>query len=158
MANVYRGTLDGKGLKVGIAVSRFNETITAALLAGALDRLERLGVEADDIDVAWVPGAFELPQAVHLMDQAKSYDGLMALGCVIRGETSHFEHVAGAASRGLTRFGLSSQTPLGFGVLTCDTVAQAQARAGLKSNKGAQTAESLIELIHVLRSIRGKKR
>lgn len=157
MANVYQGQLNGKGLKVGVAVSRFNEAITGALLSGALGCLERLGVAAADVDVVWVPGAFELPQAVHLMDQAKSYDGLMALGCVIRGETPHFDHVAGAASRGLARFSLSSQTPLGFGVLTCDTVEQAQARAGLKSNKGAQTAESLIELINVLRAIRGKK-
>lgn len=154
MANQFRGDLNGQAYTIGIAVSRFNHTITQNLLDGALDRLERLGVKQEAIDVVWVPGAFELPQTVHTMDQSKTYDGLIALGCVIRGQTPHFDYVAEAASSGLTRFGLSSQTPLVFGVLTCDTPAQAQARAGLKSNKGAEVAESLIELISVLNKVR----
>ncbi len=151
--NEFQGGLNGSGLTVGIAVSRFNQAVTERLLDGAVDRLRRLGVAPEAIDVVWVPGAFELPQTVHIMDQRKGYDGLMALGCVIRGETPHFDVVVRAASSGLTRFGLSSQTPLVFGVLTCDTAEQARARAGLKSNKGAEAAESLIELVNVLRQV-----
>lgn len=150
----YQGKLDGTGLKVGIAVARFNAAITERLLAGALDRLKRLGVAEADVDVVWVPGAFELPQALRALDGTEAYDGLLALGCVIRGETPHFEHVAGAASRGIAQQALSGRTPLVFGVLTCDTAEQAQARAGLKSNKGAEAAESLIELVRVLEHVR----
>jgi len=155
MANQFQGDLNGQAYTIGIAVSRFNHAITEKLFEGALNRLLRLGVKQEAIDVVWVPGAFELPQTIHVMDQSKSYDGLVALGCVIRGQTPHFDYVAEAASSGLMRFGLSSQTPLVFGVLTCDTAEQAQARAGLKSNKGAEVAQSLIELISVLNKVRG---
>jgi len=151
MANVYRGGLDGSGLVVGIAVSRFNAVITERLLEGALGRLQALGVADEAIDVVWVPGAFELPQTVQRMDQHKPYDGLIALGCVVRGDTPHFSHVAWAASRGLARVALSSSTPVAFGVLTCDTADQAQARAGLKSNKGSDVAQSLVELAGVFK-------
>lgn len=153
MANVYQGGLDGQNLNIGIVVSHFNSAITERLLHGALDRFKRLGVTDGSLDVVWTPGAFELPQTLHALDQTRRYDGLCALGCVIRGDTPHFDHVAYAASQGLTRLSLSTKTAIVFGVLTCDTVAQAQARVGIKSNKGAEVAESLIELIRVLEKV-----
>jgi 6,7-dimethyl-8-ribityllumazine synthase len=112
-----------------------------------------LGVTDSDIDVVWVPGAFEIPQTVHWMETSNSYDGIMTLGCVIRGDTPHFDFVAKAASSGLTRLGLSSKTPVVFGVLTCDTVEQAQTRSGIKSNKGVDVADGLVELINVRKKL-----
>lgn len=153
MANIHQGDLNGQNLNIGIAVSRFNGAITERLLSGALDRFKRLGVADGALDVVWTPGAFELPQTLHALDQTQRFDGLCALGCVIRGDTPHFDHVAYAASQGLTRLSLSTKTAIAFGVLTCDTVEQAQARAGVKSNKGAEVAESLIELIRVLAKV-----
>ncbi len=152
MPNVYQGNLNGSGLKIGIAVSRFNTVITENLLKGAVDRLVSFGVADLDIDAVWVPGAFELPQTLHIMEKTGNYDGVMALGCVIRGDTPHFDYVCGAAGSGITRLGLSSETPVVFGVLTCDTFEQAQARAGVKSNKGIEAADSLIELINALKT------
>jgi len=151
-----RGTLDGKGLRIGIVVSRFNPAITERLLAGAVDRLVRSGVKEEEIEVVWVPGAFELPRAVRALLAAGRYDGILPLGCLIRGETPHFDYLAGAVTRELARLSAESETPVVFGVLTADTLEQALDRAGGKVHKGAQAAESLIELINLLRQLRGR--
>ena len=153
MGTTFEGRLDGRGLTVGIAVSRFNGAITQALLEGARHRLTRLGVAEAEVDVAWVPGAFELPQAARALVDTGRYDGVAALGCVIRGGTPHFDYICASVTDGLTRLALDRDIPLAYGVLTCDTPEQAQARAGLKSNKGAEAAESLIELIRALESV-----
>ncbi len=155
MGTTYEGRLDGRGLRVAIAVSRFNSSITRSLLEGAQGRLARLGVDPDAIDVVWVPGAFELPQAARALGETGRYDGVVALGCVIRGETPHFAYVCQSVTDGLTQAALNGQAPLVYGVLTCDTPGQAQARAGVKSNKGAEAGESLVELIRVLASVNG---
>ena len=155
MGRVIHGRLEGKGLKIAIVVSRFNSTVTERLLAGARDRLLRSGVNEEDIDIYWVPGAFELPQAVRAVLEKGSYDGLLPLACLIRGETPHFEYLASVVSRELARLGVEHKMPLVFGVLTTDTPEQALERSGIKANKGAEAAESLLELIDLLRQIRG---
>jgi len=155
MGKEFRGRLEGKGLRIAIVVSRFNSTVTERLLAGARDRLLRCGVEEENIDVYWVPGAFELPQAVRAVLERGGYDGVLPLGCLIRGETPHFEYLAGVVSRELARLGVEYKTPLVFGVLTTDTPEQALERSGMKANKGAEAAESLLELINLSRQIRG---
>ncbi|QAA77420.1 MAG: 6,7-dimethyl-8-ribityllumazine synthase [Candidatus Bipolaricaulis sibiricus] len=151
---VYEGKLDGKGLKVGIAVSRFNDLVTKELLGGALDRLHRLGVAEKDISVAWVPGAFELPRAVRALGASKKFHGVLALAAVVRGATPHFEYVAAEAAKGLAKLNLDLPVPVAFGVLTADTMDQALERAGGKvGNKGAQAAEALVEMINLERAI-----
>lgn len=150
----YEGKLDGKGLKVGIAVSRFNDLVTKELLGGALDRLHRLGVAEKDVSVAWVPGAFELPRAVHALGASKKFHGVLALAAVVRGATPHFEYVAAEAAKGLAQLNLDLPVPVAFGVLTADTMDQALERAGGKvGNKGAQAAESLVEMINLEKAI-----
>lgn len=151
---VFAGDLNGAGLKVGIVAGRFNRAITERLLAGALERLEHLGVDPQDVDVLWVPGAFELPQGIRALGESGRYDGLLALGCVIRGETPHFEHVCRAAVQGLAHWSATGDVPLAFGLLTCDTAEQAAVRAGLKSNKGAEAAQSLVALVRALAQAR----
>lgn len=150
----YEGKLDGKGLKVGIAVSRFNDLVTKELLGGALDRLHRLGVAEKDVSVAWVPGAFELPRAVHALGASRKFHGVLALAAVVRGATPHFEYVAAEAAKGLAKLNLDLPVPVAFGVLTADTMDQALERAGGKvGNKGAQAAESLVEMINLEKAI-----
>ncbi len=154
MGAVYEGKLDGSGLRVGVVVSRFNNLITERLLEGALDRLRRSNVADDAIDVCRVPGAFEVPKAAKVMAETGRYDGIVALSAVIRGATPHFEYVASEVSRGLARVNLDAAVPVAFGVITADTVDQAIERAGTKAgNKGAQAAESLIEMVNVLRAV-----
>ena len=154
MGAVYEGKLDGSGLRVGIVVSRFNNLITERLLEGALDRLRRSNVADDAVDVCRVPGAFEVPKAAKVMADTGRYDGVVALAAVIRGATPHFEYVASEVSKGLARVNLDAAIPVTFGVITADTVDQAIERAGTKAgNKGAQAAESLIEMVNVLREV-----
>ena len=154
MGKVFEGKLDGKDLRVGIVVSRFNSLITERLLEGAMDRLTRSNVADDAIDVCRVPGAFEVPKAAKVMADTDRYDGIIALSAVIRGATPHFEYVASEVSKGLAMISLHSSVPVTFGVITADTVDQAIERAGTKAgNKGAQAAESLIEMVSVLREI-----
>jgi 6,7-dimethyl-8-ribityllumazine synthase len=148
----FYGSLDGAGLQIGIVVSRFNSAVTERLLAGAVDRLVRGGAKREDIDIFWVPGSFELPQVVRQLIQSGKYQGIIPLGCLIRGETLHFEVLARAVTEQLVQLSLEG-TPLVFGVLTADTAEQAFARAGVKSHKGVQAAESLLELIGLLRQI-----
>jgi 6,7-dimethyl-8-ribityllumazine synthase len=143
----FTGTPDGSGRRVGVVVSRFNESITRRLLDGALDALTRHGVQFADIDVVWVPGAWELPLAARRLLGADRYELVVALGAVIRGDTPHFDYVAGEASRGLALASTEFEVPLGFGLLTCDTMEQAEARVGgSHGNKGWDAALAALEM------------
>lgn len=140
-----------RGRRVAVIVSRFNETVTTRLLEGARAALRRAAVDDTQVDVFWVPGAFELPVAAEAAAASERYDAIVALGCVIRGETAHFEYVAGEAARGLGNVALAHRIAVGFGVLTTDTEVQALARAGgLAGNKGAEAAEAALETAKVL--------
>lgn len=152
----FSGSPRGQGRRCGIVVSRFNESITQRLLDGALDALVRHGVAFDDIDVFWVPGAWELPAAARRMAATERYDALIALGAVVRGDTPHFDYVAGEASRGLAAASAEFDVPVGFGVLTCDTMAQAEARAGGDhGNKGWDAALAALEMTDLLDQVDG---
>jgi len=147
----FSGTPEGAGRTVAVAVSRFNEVVTQKLVDGALDALTRHGVALDRIDVIWVPGAWELPVAVRRLLSMDRYDAVVALGAVIRGDTPHFDYVAGEASRGLQQAAAEFETPVAMGVLTCDTMEQAVARAGgAHGNKGWDAALSALEMIDLL--------
>ncbi|MBA2446520.1 MAG: 6,7-dimethyl-8-ribityllumazine synthase [Chloroflexi bacterium] len=151
MGRELEGRLVGAGLRVAIVVSRFNELVTRQLLDGARRGLERHGVSPDGVDVAWVPGAFEIPLVAQRMAASGAYGAVICLGAVIRGATSHFEHVAGGVSSGVARVALDTGVPTIFGVLTTDTVEQALDRAGLKAgNKGYEAAVSAIEMTNLL--------
>lgn len=148
------GAPRGEGRRVGVVVSRFNESITRALVDGALDALVRHGVRFEDIDVFWVPGAWELPLAVRGAMATEHYDAIVALGAVIRGETPHFDYVAGEASRGLADASIDGEIPVGFGLLTCDTIEQAEARAGgAHGNKGWDAALAALEMVELMQQL-----
>ena len=154
MGKTFEGNLMGAGLKIGIVISRFNDAIGKELLRGAQDALLRHGVAADAIDVAWVPGAFEIPLVAKRMAESGRYHAVICLGVVIRGATAHFEYVAGQAASGITTAALSSGTPLLFGVLTTENIEQAVERAGTKAgNKGADAAMAAIEMANLLQTI-----
>lgn len=154
MTVTYEGKLTGEDIKVGIIVGRFNEFISQKLLAGALDGLKRHGVKGDNINIAWVPGSFEIPLAAQKMANSGKYDGIVCLGAVIRGETPHFEYVSAEVAKGVAKVGLDTDIPVIFGVLTTDTIEQAISRAGTKSgNKGFDAAMSLIEMVNLLKEI-----
>jgi 6,7-dimethyl-8-ribityllumazine synthase len=143
-----------KGARFGIAVARFNSFIVESLLAGAVDTLKRHGAEDADIEIVRVPGAYELPLAIKKMAATKKYDGIIALGAVIRGGTPHFEYVAGECVKGMATVMLQHEIPVAFGVLTVDTIEQAIERAGTKAgNKGAEATLSVIEMINLLKNI-----
>jgi len=151
---VYEGSLIGTGLKVGIVISRFNELLSSRLLSGANDALMRHGVLADDIDVAWVPGAFEIPLVAKRLAATGRYDVVLALGVVIRGGTPHFEYVAAEVSKGVASASLDTGVPVMFGVITADSIEQAVERAGTKSgNKGWDAALAGIEMANLMRSV-----
>lgn len=155
MTRVYEGMLTGENLKVGIVISRFNEFITNKLLGGAMDGLVRHGVSEADIEVAWTPGAFEIPLVAKKM-AAKGYDAVICLGAVIRGATPHFDYVSAEVTKGVAQVGLSANIPVIFGVLTTDSIEQAIERAGTKAgNKGFEAAVSAIEMANLMRSISG---
>ncbi len=155
MVKTYEGQLQGDGIKVGIVVGRFNEFISSKLLEGALDGLKRHGVSEEDIEVAWVPGSFEIPLTAQKMADSEKYDGVIALGAVIRGETPHFDYVSAEVSKGVAKVGLDAEQPVIFGVLTTDTIEQAISRAGTKSgNKGYDAAVSLIEMVNLFKEIK----
>jgi len=143
----FSGAPRGQGRRCAVVVSRFNDMITQRLLDGALDALVRHGVAFDDVDVFWVPGAWELPAAARRVAATERYDALVALGAVVRGDTPHFDYVAGEASRGLAATSADFDVPIAFGVLTCDTMAQAEARAGGEhGNKGWDAALAALEM------------
>lgn len=150
----YEGTLIGKGLKFGIVVSRFNEFITKKMLEGAQDALLRHNVSQSDIDVAWVPGAFEIPVIAKKLAQTKKYDAVICLGAVIRGSTPHFEYIAAEVSKGIAMVGLESGLPVIYGVITTESLEQAIERAGAKEgNTGFKAAMNAIEMVNLSRSI-----
>lgn len=154
MTKIYQGKLIGQGIRVGIVVGRFNEFISGKLLEGAMDGLQRHGVEEDNIDIAWVPGSFEIPLTAQKMAHKDDYDGIICLGAVIRGETPHFDYVSAEVAKGVAKVGLDTNKPVIFGVLTTDTIEQAISRAGTKSgNKGFDAAMSLIEMINLLKEL-----
>lgn len=149
------GELSAKGLRFGIAVSRFNSFITDRLLGAAVDALERSGAESGGVDVVRVPGSFELPLAAKKMAQAGNYDAIIAIGCVLRGETTHYDYVCTETSRGLQLAQMDTGIPVIFCVLTCDTLEQAIDRAGLKGgNKGFEAGLSAIEMAQLSRKLR----
>ncbi|WP_210365807.1 6,7-dimethyl-8-ribityllumazine synthase [Bacillus sp. REN3] len=154
MNKVYEGNLVGTGLKVGIVVGRFNEFITSKLLGGAEDALKRHGVEEENVEVAWVPGAFEIPLIAQKMANSGKYDAVITLGTVIRGSTPHFDYVCNEAAKGVSGAALNSGVPVIFGVLTTDTIEQAIERAGTKAgNKGWEAAAAAIEMANLVRNI-----
>lgn len=148
------GRVDASGLRVGIVAARFNEAVVERLVAGAVDALVRHGALAADVQVYWVPGSFELPVILRRLADGGRFDALVALGAVVRGETPHFDYVAGEAARGAAAVARESGIPVGFGVLTTDTWEQAVERAGGKAgNKGAEAALSAIETANLLKEL-----
>lgn len=149
---VIEGNLVAKGIKIGIVVGRFNEFIVSKLLGGALDGLKRHGLEGDNIEIAWVPGAFEIPLIAKKMAKSNKYDAIICLGAVIKGSTPHFDYVCAEASKGIASVSLNTEIPVIFGILTTDSIEQAIERAGTKAgNKGYDAAVSAIEMVNLLK-------
>jgi 6,7-dimethyl-8-ribityllumazine synthase len=156
MANIIEGNLNAAGLKFGIVISRFNEFLTNRLLGGAIDSLTRHGAAESEIDVAWVPGAMEIPVVAKKMASGKRYNAIICLAVVIRGGTPHFEHVCNSLTRGVGTIALESGLPVIYGAITADSIEQAIERAGTKAgNKGFDAACAAIEMANLLRNIAG---
>ena len=153
--NIIEGkVVQAENMKIGIVAGRFNEFIVSKLISGAEDTLLRHGVKAENIDLCWVPGAFEIPVAAKHMAESKKYDAVIALGAVIRGSTSHYDYVCAESSKGIAQVSLSTGLPVMFGILTTDTIQQAIGRAGTKAgNKGAECALDAIEMVNLLKQI-----
>ena len=151
---VYEGNLISEEIKVGIIVARFNEFITSKLLGGALDALKRHNVDENNIDIAWVPGAYEIPLIAQKMADSKKYDTVICLGAVIRGATTHYDYVCNEVSKGIATVSMNSQIPVMFGVLTTETIEQAIERAGTKAgNKGYDVACGAIEMVNLIKEL-----
>ena len=151
---ILEGNVIGNSIKVGIVAARFNEFIVSKLIGGAEDALVRHGVDTDDIDLAWVPGAFEIPVVAQKMAQSGKYDAVLCLGAVIKGSTSHYDYVCAEVSKGVAAVGLNTGVPTLFGVLTTDNIEQAIERAGTKAgNKGYDAACSAIEMVNLMKNI-----
>ncbi len=154
MPKNYEGHLQAQGLRIGIVIARFNEFITNRLLGGAVDALVRHGASDDAIEIAWVPGAFEIPLVAKRMSSSGRYDAIICLGCIIRGSTPHFDYVAAETSKGIAQIAIQSGCPVSFGVLTTENIEQAIERAGTKAgNKGWDAALSAVEMANLLRVI-----
>ena len=154
MRKNFEGKLLGKGLKFGLVASRFNEFITKKLLEGAQDALVRHGVNEEDIEIAWVPGSFEIPLVAKKLTQTKRYDAVICLGAVIRGGTPHFDYIAAEVTKGIAKVGLDVGLPVIYGIITADTLEQAIERAGTKAgNKGFEAAMSAIEMADLVKGI-----
>ena len=154
MPKIIEGNITGRGLKFAIVVSRFNEFITSKLLGGALDMLKRHETNDDDIDVCWVPGAFEIPLVAKKLASSKKYDAVICLGAVIRGSTTHYDYVCNEVSKGIATVGLTTGVPTIFGVVTTENIEQAIERSGTKAgNKGSDAAVSAMEMANLLKSI-----
>lgn len=153
MVKNYEGQFDGRGRKIGIIVSRFNNFISGRLLEGAMDALQRHGVENDDIAVVWVPGAFEIPLTAAKMADLKQFDAIVCLGAVVRGATPHFDYVCAEVTKGVAHVSLDRGLPVIFGILTTDNIEQAIERAGTKAgNKGFDAAMSALEMVNLFSS------
>jgi 6,7-dimethyl-8-ribityllumazine synthase len=151
---VFEGTLVSNNIRIGIVAARFNEFITSKLLGGAVDCLKRHGISEEDIEVAWVPGAFEIPLIASKMADCGKYDAVICLGAVIRGSTSHYDYVCSEVSKGIAQVSLKSGIPVMFGVLTTENIEQAIERAGTKAgNKGFDCAAGAIEMVSLIRGI-----
>lgn len=151
---ILEGNVIGNSIKVGIVAARFNEFIVSRLISGAEDALVRHGVDTDDIELAWVPGAFEIPVVAQKMAQSGKYDAVLCLGAVIKGSTSHYDYVCAEVSKGIAAVGLNTGVPTLFGVLTTDNIEQAIERAGTKAgNKGYDAACSAIEMVNLMKNI-----
>ncbi|HUC92392.1 MAG TPA: 6,7-dimethyl-8-ribityllumazine synthase [Paenibacillus sp.] len=156
MAKIYEGNLVSQGLKYGVVVGRFNEFITGKLLSGALDAFKRHGAGEDEVEIAWVPGAFEIPFIAQKMAESGKYDAVVTLGAVIRGSTPHFDYVCNEAAKGVAAIALKTGVPTIFGVLTTDSIEQAVERAGTKAgNKGWEAAVSAIEMANLTSALKG---
>ena len=154
MPRVHEGKLNAQGKRFALVVSRFNDLVTTRLLDGALDCLQRHGAVDEDIEVAWVPGAFELPVVAQKMAQTGRFDVVTCLGCIVRSDTPHFDYVAGESSKGIARVGLDTGVPITFGVITADTVEQAVQRAGVKSgNRGWDAGMNAVEMASLIAAI-----
>ena len=154
MPTVHEGKLNAQGKRFALVVSRFNDLVTTRLLDGALDCLQRHGAADEDIEVAWVPGAFELPIVAQKMAQTGRFDVVTCLGCIVRSDTPHFDYVAGESSKGIARVGLDTGVPITFGVITADTVDQAVQRAGVKSgNRGWDAGMNAVEMASLVAAI-----
>jgi 6,7-dimethyl-8-ribityllumazine synthase len=154
MVRTIQGTLDAKGSRFAIIISRFNSFISDRLLSGALDALERHGASLDDITVAWVPGSFEVPPIARKMALSKKYDAVICLGALLRGETPHFDHLSATVTKELGSIGLEADVPVINAILTCNTMEQAVDRAGLKTgNKGFDAAVTAIEMVQVMKQL-----
>ena len=154
MGQILEGELAGHDCRVGIVVGRFNRLVSERLLEGALDCLKRHGCKKENMDVLWVPGSFEIPLAAQKMTRTKRYDGIICVGALIRGETSHFDYIAAQVAAGISRVALDNAIPVTFGVLTTDTMEHALDRAGGKSgNKGEEVAMVMLEMINLLRKV-----
>ena len=152
--NTFEGNVVAKDVKIGIVTARFNEFITSKLLGGAIDGLKRHDVKEDQIDVAWVPGAFEIPLIASKMAKSGKYDAVIALGAVIRGSTTHYDYVCSEVSKGIANVSLNSDIPVMFGVITTENIEQAIERAGTKAgNKGYDCALGAIEMVNLIRNI-----
>ena len=150
----FEGKFDGRNVKIGIVAGRFNEFITSKLVGGALDVLKRNDVSEENIDIAWVPGAFEIPLITKKLAKTGKYDAIIALGAVIKGSTPHFDYVCAEVSKGVSQISLQSELPVIFGVLTTNNIEEAIERAGTKAgNKGADAAFSAIEMINLIKEI-----
>lgn len=156
MGNIYKGHLDGRGLKIGIVVSRFNEAVTSRLLDGALEGLSCHGVAEDDVDVSWTPGSLELSIVAKRLAESGKYSAIICLGAVIRGETSHFDYVSSGTIQGVVNTNLETGIPVIFGVLTTENSEQARERSGgKKGNKGFDAATGAIEMANLLKELPG---
>lgn len=154
MPHTIDGQMNARGLRVAIVATRFNDFIVERLVGGAMDYLIRHGMNADDAVIIRIPGAYELPLACKKVAKSRKFDGVVALGCVIRGGTPHFEYVCGEAAKGVAQVTLETETPIGFGLLTCDTLEQAIDRAGVKvGNKGVEAASAMLEMVRVLEQL-----
>ena len=152
--NVFEGKVVSEGMKVGIVAARFNEFIVSKLVAGAQDALVRHDVKEEDIDLAWVPGAFEIPLIASKLAKSGKYDAVIALGAVIRGSTTHYDYVCSEVSKGIANVSLNSDIPVMFGVITTENIEQAIERAGTKAgNKGYDCALGAIEMVNLIRNI-----
>jgi len=154
MARIIQGTLDAKGSRFAIVISRFNSFISDRLLSGALDALERHGASSDDISIVWVPGSFEIPPITRKLALSKKYDAVICLGALLRGETPHFDYLSATVTKELGSIGLEANIPVINGVLTCNTMEQAVDRAGLKTgNKGFDASVAAIEMVALMKQL-----
>ena len=152
---IYEGKLNWSGLKIGIVAARFNEFIVSKLVSGAEDCLYRHDVAKEDVEIAWVPGAFEIPLVAQAMARTKKYDAIICLGCVIRGATSHYDYVCNEVSKGIAKVSLDENLPVMFGVVTTENIEQAIERAGTKAgNKGYDCAMGALEMVSLLKGIK----